>query len=163
MSSSHILSEAILTITTIVLATTLSLTVFFNLQTFENNYSEIVVETSRNLKSDIKIIYAAKTDNHEVKIWIKNSGKTRFSKNVLAFSSTLIFGPKENFKVIPYNSSSPPTWNFTIISSFNQDSFWDPHELLEILILWDSNLPLGKYYVRFTVYDGISKTYTFTV
>ncbi len=162
MSSSHVLSEVILTVAAIVLVTTLSLAVFFNLQVFGNNYSGTMDEISQNLKADIKIVYAAKTGNYEAKIWIKNSGKTRFSVNILA-TSTLIFGPKGNFKVIPYNSSSPPTWNFTIISAFNEDSFWDPYELLEILVLWDSELSSGKYYVRFTVYDGISETYTFTI
>ena len=162
MSSTNILSETILTVATIILVTTLSLTAFLNLQIFGNSYSGIANEVSKCLKADIKIVYAAKTGDYEAKIWVKNSGKTRFSINTIT-NSILIFGPKGNFRIVPYNYSSPPTWNFTIISAFNEDDFWDPCELLEILVLWDSELTSGKYYIRFTVYDGISKTYTFTV
>ena len=162
MSSNYVFSEVIFTVTLIILLTSISLTVFSSLQTYGNLYPGVVDEISMKLKGDIEVVYAAKVGDDEAKIWVKNVGEINFPVDIIT-KSTLIFGPKGSFKVVPYGGSSRPSWNFTIISDSPNSDSWNPCELLEILVLWNSSLSPGKYYVRFTVYGITSETYSFTI
>ena len=78
--------------------------------------------------------------------------------------SDLFFGKSGNFERIPYddNGSLVPSWNYSIEQ--NNDANWDKGETLKIR-LKPADVPVSgeKYFIKFGVYNGVSKEAYFTV
>jgi len=162
MASGFIISEITLTVSIIVLAALFSGMMLSASSRFENVYSSSIESLTTRLNTDIKIVMAVKSAPDEVKIWVKNVGKTVIYPSIVA-KSNLIFGPEGNFKVVPYNAGSPPTWSFNVENDLDGDGNWDPQELSAITIHWDSNLVGGDYIVKFELYGCIGETYIFKI
>ena len=89
-----------------------------------------------------------------VRVWIKNVGVKGIDKGLIRGSS-LFFGNGSGYRLIPYNSSTPPSWNYTIANDLDGDGNWDPFETLEVTITLDYNLEGGEEYkVTFYPYTG---------
>lgn len=114
--------------------------------------------------TDIEILHEATTaGGSEVHIWVKNVGPKEISSGLIP-GSDLFFGKSGNFERIPYddNGSQVPSWNYSIEQ--NNDANWDKGETLKIR-LKPADVPVigEKYFIKFSVYNGVSKEAYFTV
>jgi len=114
--------------------------------------------------TDIEILHEAATaEGSEINIWVKNVGPKGISSGLIS-KSDLFFGESGNFERIPYdeNGSLSPCWNYSIEQSKDDD--WDKGETLLIKIK-PADVPVSgdKYFIKFGVYNGVSKETYFTV
>ena len=102
---------------------------------------------SDRMKSQISIIHTANA-NATVLIWVKNVGATRIGG---VESSDVFFGPEGNFTRIPYGVGSPH-WEYIV----ENDTEWNPHATIRIMIFGYAPLDPGRYYVKMVLPNGIA-------
>jgi len=110
----------------------------------------------------IEVFFAVNISSTNVKVWVKNIGGNEIRKALIE-KLDVIFGPRGNFRRIPYNAAGPPTWTYQIVNDVDGDGNWDFGETIEITIVWDKTLEAGDYYVKVVTYNGISDHYWFSV
>ena len=160
--ASRVISEAILTLAVLAMAITFAVTAFSSFQRLNNAYAYKSSSTDDILKTDIEIIFAANSSTTTIRIWIKNVGGSSISQNLIS-KSDLFFGPVENVSYIVYGGDTPPKWNYTICNDIDSDDTWDPGETIEILVTTSQTLDTGDYKVKFSTYNGVTDTYTFSL
>ncbi len=115
------------------------------------------------MKSRINVVHAAnESDRKTVYIWVKNVGTTRI---VTIEESDLFFGQESDFSRIPHQDdagSSYPRW----ASEIENDTEWKTGATLKITITYDpggASPPIGTYYVKVIIPNGISDEYYFSM
>ncbi len=108
------------------------------------------------MKSDIKVIYAAR-EGSDINIWVKNVGITGIGS---IERSDIFFGPEGNFARAVFAVSGPPYpyWNY----SGGTDG-WEPAVTIEITIHPESMPSPGTYMVKMVIPNGIADEITFGV
>ncbi len=158
-----IISEVFVTVTAIIIVSVFAATFLGNLQQLRDAQILVTQSLQEKMSVDIKIIYAVGYENEDiVKVWVKNTGLESIPFNLIK-SGDLFFGPSGESTYIPYNSSSLPTWNFTILNDVDSDDCWDRGETILITIHLDSPLSKGDYYVRYVAYTGEYDEYSFSI
>jgi len=159
-----VMAETIIVIATIIAASFATTAIVMNLDGLVNTFRVNERNIKDKIQTQITIVFATINTNDTVKVWIKNTGIKEIHEDLIP-KSDLFFGPKGNFKRIPYETStaSPPRWNYTIVNDVDGDGNWDPGETIEVTIIWDTALDLGEYYVKFVLYNGVDDDYTFSI
>lgn len=154
------ITTAIITISCVICVTTLVSAVYPSV----NRAASSVISTSEKLgeriETSIDIVAEANVSVYEY-VWAKNTG----SSEIIAIDdSDVFFGPVGNFQRIPYNSKRAvaPSWNYTIEND-DGDGRWDVGETLNITIDNSTEIPIGDYYVKISLFNGISDEEEFSI
>jgi flagellar protein FlaG len=160
---SSVITEGYFIIAALIIASVLSANVLYSTQQISQAYVERAKEIKNKAMMEVVIIFATGSNNSDVVYaWVKNVGKARIPSNLIE-KSDLFFGPLGNFERIPYNASSPPSWNYTIVNDLNSNNSLDPQETISITIQLSYNLTTGDYYLRFATYSGAYDEYEFSI
>lgn len=154
---SVVISEGFMTISAIIIATLLTATIVNNIHQIQNMQSIVTMSMKEKMGTKFSIVFTS-IENDTVRVWLKNIGTLRVSSDLVG-RGDLYFGPTGSEKYIPFNSSSRPLWNYTLVGDYDGDGYIDPGETVEIVIYYDSTLSQGDYHVRYVVYTGYSTDY----
>lgn len=114
--------------------------------------------------TDIEILHETTgAEGTEIHIWVKNVGCKEISSGIIP-KSDLFFGKEGNFERIPYDENGNQTTGWSYMIEQNGDENWDKGETLRIKIK-PADLPVsgGKYFIKFSTYNGVSEETYFTV
>ncbi len=161
MTSGTVVSETILMISSILVASTFSAMAVTNFSSFDASFKSRFSSTSEKILTEIEIIFATNVTNG-AQVWIKNVGITEVHSDLIS-QSDLFFGPTQAFRYIEYGKTAAPWWNYSLCSDLDEDGNWSPCETLMVYINLDYNLTSNDYYVIFVLYNGESDDYTFSV
>jgi flagellar protein FlaG len=162
--SGDTISSAILTIASVVCAFGFASAVYPTVISAGDPLISRANSMGDQILTDVEILHqATAAGGSEVHIWVKNVGPKGISSGLIP-RSDLFFGKSGNFERIPYgeNGSLTPCWNYSIEQS--NDDNWDKGETLKIK-LKPADIPVSgeKYFIKFSVYNGVSKETYFTV
>ncbi len=151
----EVMSEAILLIASITLASLLSVLVISRYGLLESTFGTMINSEKNNMLSKIKIVYA-NVNGSSVVIWVKNIGSIPI---VHISKMDVYFGLYGSASYIPYNSTSLPSWTYKIYGG----NTWAPGLTVLITISLSSTPSSGVYYVKLMTYEGASDEYVFSV
>jgi flagellar protein FlaG len=151
----EVMSEAILLIASITLASLLSVLVISKYGLFESTLGTMVSNERNIILSKIKIFYA-NFNGSSVVVWFKNVGSVPI---IYISKMDVYFGPYGSATYIPYNNTSLPSWTYKIYNG----NTWSPGSTILITINLSSALGSGVYYVKLMTYEGASDDYIFSV
>ena len=151
----EVMSEAILLIASITLASLLSVLVISKYGVFESTFGTMVNNERTTLLAKIKVVYAH-DNGSSVVVWVKNVGSVPI---IEVSKMDVYFGVYGSASYIPYNVSSLPTWSYKIYNG----NVWAPGLTMLITIKLSSSLTSGVYYVKVMTYEGASDEYVFSV
>ncbi len=162
--SGEAISSAILTIASVICAFSFVSIVYPSVISAGDPIVSRTNTMGDQILTDIEILHeTTAAGGSEVHIWIKNVGSKGISSGLIP-GSDLFFGKAENFERIPYdkNGSLATCWNYSIEQS--NDDNWDKGETLQIR-LKPADVPVseGKYFIKFSSYNGASEETYFTV
>ena len=160
--TSTIFSEAFLTISSIAIATILAASIIAGVNQMNNIQVSIAMDMEEKIGQKVKIIYASTDGSTTVYLWIKNIGIKPIALNLVG-EGELYFGQLGQEKLIPFNTSSLPTWNYTIVDNPDNDGYWDRSETIQLNIYLDTALQQGDYHVLYTTYLGELSDYYFSI
>lgn len=149
----EVISNVLLTIGAIIAVSVLIAAVYPSVQKLGGTSSAMTSAIRTRMGTSIKIIHEAKTGDRSVVIWVKNIGKESIGSELIS-RSDLFFGPKDDFDRIPYNSTTPPTWLYTIENDSGEGN-WDPEETLKLTVSLDYSLTTEKYYIKLVLFNGV--------
>jgi len=151
----EVISEAILLIASITLASLLSVLVISKYGLFESTFGTMVSNERSSMLSKIKIVYVG-VNGSSVVVWVKNVGSVPI---IYISKMDVYFGPYGSASYIPFNSSSLPSWTYKIYDG----ATWSPGLTMLITISLSSAPGSGVYYVKLMTYEGASDEYIFSV
>ncbi|MCD6511018.1 MAG: hypothetical protein J7K45_00285 [Thaumarchaeota archaeon] len=153
--STTVIAEGIVAISIIIASSMLAASLTSSFQLVNQKYMDMVSSYEERISVATEILMVSgESGGNVVRVWIKNVGVKGIDKGLIRGSS-LFFGNGSGYRLIPYNSSTPPSWNYTIANDLDGDGNWDPFETLEVTITLDYNLEGGEEYkVTFYPYTG---------
>ncbi|MEM2910153.1 MAG: hypothetical protein QXQ02_10560 [Halobacteria archaeon] len=162
MVSTTFIGEAIIMVAAIIAASVFSTTFIASFYEISDANKFMLGRIGRELKIEVKIVFAAPVSSTTIKAWLKNVGQEDIPSELIELSD-LFFGPKGSFRRIPYKEPSPPKWQYEFVNDADGDGRWDPSETIEITIDWPTSLQSGDYFLRFTIYTGQYSDFTFSI
>ena len=150
------MAEGIVAISIIVASSMMAASLTSSFQLVNQKYMDMVSDYEDKISVAVEIIMVSgENDSNIVRVWIKNVGIKSIDEGLIGGLSSLFFGKGNGYRLIPYNSSSPPSWNYTIANDIDGDGNWDPFETIEVTITLNYNLESGEEYkVTFYPYTG---------
>jgi len=157
--ASGIMSEAILIIASVVIATSIAGVVMNQVGVFESTFTATTESQKDIILTDVKIIYASGNDvNNYVNVWIKNIGVNPI---VNANNTDVYFGPIGSVKNYPHNKiKTEDTWRW---NSPLPEPTWQISNTHSINIT-DAQIQTGvTYQLTVTTPNGVSDEYIFSI
>lgn len=156
--ASSVMTEAILIIASIVVATTIAGVVMSQVGSFESTFTATSQNQKNEMLTKIKIIHALRnsTDNPpNLEVWVKNIGIDPITAPT---SMDVYFGPPGSAQRIPYSAEGGDnTWRFQTIPTMIQKM-----DTVQIRIT-DSQLAQGNTYtLRISAPNGVYTDYVFS-
>ncbi len=151
-----IISEGILVIASIVLATALSGAVMSQVGVFQSAFTASTQNQKDITLTMIKVVYATNSSSTQINVWVKNIGVNDITNPT---SVDVYFGKLGALRNIPYNTAGPtPYWSYSSVFAS-----WQAKNTAQIIINSDTNLQKGvTYQVRITTPNGVSDDYLFS-
>ncbi len=154
-----VISEGVLIIASVIVAGLITGVVISKVGTFEGYYTATTEAQKEKMLSKFEIIHVSQLNNTSVNIWIKNTGLTPIQKLDLVDT---YFGQINSVNFVGYSSGSTPQWVFQ--GSTTTSSVWSEGQTIQIALQDDSALQNNKsYLVQFTIANGVSDDYIFSV
>ena len=154
-----VISEGVLIIASVIVAGLITGVVISKVGTFEGYYTATTEAQKEKMLSKFEIIHVSQLNNTSVNIWIKNTGLTPIQKLDLVDT---YFGQINSVDFVGYSSGSTPQWVFQ--GSTTTSSVWSEGQTIQIALQDDSALENNKsYLVQFTIANGVSDDYIFSV
>ena len=154
-----VISEGVLIIASVIVAGLITGVVISKVGTFEGYYTATTEAQKEKMLSKFEIIHVSQLNNTSVNIWIKNTGLTPIQK---LDSVDTYFGQINSVDFVGYSSGSTPQWVFQ--GSTTTSSVWSEGQTIQIALQDDSALQSNKsYLVQFTIANGVSDDYIFSV
>jgi len=161
--ASGIMSEAILIIASVVIATSVAGVVMNQVGVFESTFTATTEGQKDTLLTNFKIVMATNTTDDTVSIWIKNVGQNPISS---LNKVDVYFGEIDQVQNIPYDPSCVPpsacsddTWRYDNIP----DPVWQIMDTASINIT-DNDIQRGvTYQVTVTTSNGVSDEHIFSL
>ncbi|MEM0090360.1 MAG: hypothetical protein QXF84_03320 [Nitrososphaerota archaeon] len=160
--STSFISEAIIMIAAIVATSVFATTFMSGLYAVSDANKFAISRMEHELKTEVKIIFAAPVSETVIKVWLKNVGQSDIPSELIGLSE-LFFGSKTSFQHIPYGGVSLPRWYYEFVNDVDDDGRWDPSETIEITIEWPYSLQKGDYFIRFAIYTGKYTDFMFSI
>lgn len=154
-----IMSEAILIIASVVIATSIAGVVMNQVGVFQSTFTATTESQKDIILTDVKIIYASGNDvNNYVNVWIKNVGVNPI---VNANNTDVYFGPIGSVKNYPHNKiKTEDTWRW---NSPLPEPTWQISNTHSINIT-DAQITTGvTYQLTVTTPNGVSDEYIFSL
>ncbi len=162
MVSTTFISEAIIMVAAIVATSVFATTFMSGLYAVSDANKFAINQAGRELKTSVKIIFAAPVSDTVIKVWLKNVGQEDIPSDLMELSD-IFFGPKASLQHVPYGGANLPRWRYELVTDVDNDGRWDPGETIEVTIEWASSLQSGDYFLRFTIYTGQYTDFTFSI
>lgn len=144
---SYVITESIMTITVIVAASIIAVTMMQSLYGIEITSRALLDLTKESMLVKLKIIFAAKTSPNEIKIWIKNVGVKEVDLSFIE-RFTIFLGRRGEIKLIPFRGDSSSYWDYSIVKDLDSDGMLDVGETLEITVKFNNIIKSGDWYIR---------------
>jgi flagellar protein FlaG len=157
--ASGIMSEAILIIASVVIATAIAGVVMNQVGVFESTFTATTESQKDIILTDVKIVYASGNDvGNYVNVWIKNVGVNPI---VNANNTDVYFGPIGSVKNYPHNKiQTEDTWRW---NSPLPEPTWQISNTHSINIT-DAQITTGvTYQLTVTTPNGVSDEYIFSL
>ena len=159
--ASGIMSEAILIIASVVIATSIAGVVMNQVGVFESTFTATTESQKDIILTDIKVVYASGTlagANSFVNVWIKNVGVNPIAN---ANKTDVYFGPIGSVKNYPMNKiKTEDTWRW---NSPLPEPTWQISNTHSINIT-DAQITTGTtYQLTVTTPNGVSDEYIFSI
>jgi flagellar protein FlaG len=157
--ASGIMSEAILIIASVVIATAVAGVVMNQVGVFESTFTATTESQKDIILTDVKIVYASGNDvDNYVNVWIKNVGVNPI---VNANNTDVYFGPIGSVKNYPHNKiQTEDTWRW---NSPLPEPTWQISNTHSINIT-DAQITTGvTYQLTVTTPNGVSDEYIFSL
>lgn len=157
--ASGVMTEAILIIASIVVATSVAGIVMSKVGSFESTFTATSESQKNIMLTKLTIPYAIKnaTSTNIVEVWVKNVGIDPVTNPT---SMDVYFGPIGSVKRYQYDTSAiDDTWKFKTLPTIIQKT-----DAVQIRIT-ESNpgLSAGTYMVRITAPNGVYSDYIFSI
>jgi len=161
--ASGIMSEAILIIASVVIATSVAGVVMNQVGVFESTFTATTEGQKDTLLTNFKIVMATNTTDDTVSIWMKNVGQNPISS---LNKVDVYFGEIGQIQNIPYDPSCVPpsacpddTWRYDSLP----DPVWQIMDTVSINIT-DNQIQRGvTYQVSVTTPNGVSNEQIFSL
>jgi len=156
--ASGIMSEAILIIASVVIATSIAGVVMNQVGVFQSTFTATTESQKDIILTKVKIVYATNTTDNNVNIWIKNIG---VNPVVNANNTDVYFGEINQVKNIPHiPSGGEDTWRW---DGPLPQPVWQISETHSINIT-DADIIRGvTYQVTITTPNGVSDEHIFSL
>ncbi|CAE6491804.1 MAG: flagellin [Candidatus Nitrosotenuis sp.] len=156
--ASSVMTEAILIIASIVVATTIAGVVMSQVGSFESTFTATSQNQKNEMLTKIKVIHVLRnaTDSPpNLEVWVKNIGIDPITAPT---SMDIYFGPTGAAQRIPYNAAGgEDTWRFQTLPNMIQKM-----DTVQIRIT-DSQLTVGTTYtLRVAAPNGVYTDYVFS-
>ena len=156
--ASGVISEGVLIIASVIVAGLITGVVISKVGTFEGYYTATTEAQKEKMLSKFEIIHVNQINSTSVDIWMKNTGLTPIQK---LDSTDLYFGQINSVDFVGYSSGSTPRWIFNGTSA---SSVWSQGDTIQITVHDDTDLLTStSYLVQFTISNGVSDDYIFSV
>ena len=157
--SAGVISEGVLIIASVILAGLITGIVITKVGTFEGYYTATTEAQKEKMLSKFEIIHVTQFNSTSVDIWIKNTGLTPIQE---LGSVDAYFGQINAVDYVAYSSGSTPQWAFQ--DSTTTSSVWSEGNTIQIRLQDDASLVSDtSYLVQFTISNGVSDDYIFSV
>lgn len=154
--ASAIFTETILIISSVIIAATLSGTVFTKMGTIESTFAATTKNANDIALTKIEIIYVTNSSSSKVNAWVKNIGMNPITSPE---SADVYFGNKGNVTRIPYNAGPVSTWNYS-----QPSQVWNVRDTVQFVIYYDTTLQKSKTYeLKVTTSNGVSDEHIFSI
>src|SRR3990172_10739605 len=156
--ASGIMSEAILIIASVVIATSVAGVVMSQVGVFESTFTATTEGQKDTLLTNFKIVMATNTTDDNVSIWIKNVGQNPISS---VDKVDVYYGQIDQVQNIPYDQlvQNDLTWKYDTIPS----PVWQIMDTVSLNIT-DNNLQKGvTYQVTVITPNGVSDEHIFSL
>ena len=158
--ASGIMSEAILIIASVVIATSVAGVVMSQVGVFESTFTATTEGQKDTLLTNFKIVMATNTTDDNVSIWVKNIGQNPISS---VDKVDVYFGEIDQVQNIPYDQSCAPpcpddTWKY--------DTVPDPWQIMDTFSLNITDNDLLRdvtYQVTVITPNGVSDEHIFSL
>ncbi len=157
--ASGIMSEAILIIASVVIATSIAGVVMSQLGVFESTFTATTEGQKDMILTKIKIVYATNTTDNHVNVWVKNIG---INPILGANKTDVYFGEIDSVTSIPLNTKKQldNTWKFDAPLPQPDWQISDTHSIN----ITDNDIVRGvTYVVSVTTPNGVSDEYIFSL
>ncbi len=159
--ASGIMSEAILIIASVVIATSIAGVVMSQVGVFESTFTATTENQKDIILTKVKIVYVTNTTDNHVNVWVKNIG---INPIVDANKTDVYYGEINQVQNIVHNpkkqNDNTWQWNGPTVPT---DPLWQISDTYSINIT-DSDLRPGvTYHVTVTTPNGVTDEQIFTV
>jgi flagellar protein FlaG len=159
--ASGIMSEAILIIASVVIATAVAGVVMSQVGVFESTFTATTEGQKDTLLTNFKIVMATNTTDDTISIWIKNVGQNPISS---VDKVDVYFGEIDQVQNLPYDQGCvapcpDDTWKYDTIP----DPVWQIMDTFSINITDDDIQRNVTYQVTVTTPNGVSDEHIFSL
>jgi flagellar protein FlaG len=158
--ASGVMTEAILIIASIVVATSVAGIVMSKVGSFESTFTATSENQKNIMLTKLTIPYAIqnKTSTNIVEVWVKNIG---IDPIINPASMDVYFGKVGSVKRYQYNSTSAidDTWQFKTLPTIIQKTDAVQIRITEV----NPGLSAGTYMIRITAPNGVYADYIFSI
>ena len=160
------ISVAIITIACVIAATMLATTMIPAANLAASAAVSTTVGLADRIETSVEIIAETNSTPEHVHVWVKNTGQNQLAAAEIK-SSSIFFGPVDNFRWIPFNSTLAiaPSWKYIIENDTDGYARWDTGETVNITIRWREHEPLapGSYFFNIVLHNAVSDEVTFSI
>ena len=153
------MSEGILIIASVVIATSIAGVVMSQVGVFESTFTATTENQKDIILTNVKIVYATNTTADHVSVWVKNIG---INPVVDANKTDVYFGEINQVKNIPHNSKqqNDDTWQWN--APLPTEPTWQISDTHSINITDFDLLPGRTYEVSITTPNGVTDEQIFS-
>jgi len=155
-----VMSEGILIIASVVIATSIAAVVMNQVGIFESTFTATTEGQKATLLTKVKIILATNTTDNHVAVWVKNVGVNPISS---VDKMDVYFGEINQVQNIPYNAAAQPitSWQFA-----TPPGAPNPWQIMDTFALNITDNPLKKdvtYHVTISTPNGVTDEHFFSL
>ena len=152
------MSEAILIIASVVIASSIAGVVMSQLGIFESTFTATTESQKDMILTKIKIVYATNTTDNHVNVWIKNIG---VNPVINANKTDVYFGEIDQVQSMVHNSKKQINNNWMWDAPLPQP-IWQISDTHSVNITDNDLFPGRTYQISITTSNGVSNEYIFS-
>jgi len=150
--SKEVIATSILVIATVIAVSSISMAILPTIRDLGNSYISVSENLNERVKTNVDIIFVNANDT-TLTVWLKNTGDTVISKDLIAMSDIFIVSKNSSY----HFSLSSATYDIT---NGDGDEYWEKGETLMVQI--DVSLPSDEYLLTFVLYNGVKVNEVFS-
>ena len=148
----EVIATSILVIATVIAVSSISMAILPTVRDLANSYISVSENLNERVKTDVDIIFI-KANDTTLTVWLKNTGDTVISKDLIAMSDIFVVSKNSSY----HFALSSATYKIT---NGDGDEYWEKGETLMVQI--DVSLPSNEYLLTFVLYNGVKVNEVFS-